>query len=112
MSRILAAVLCLWLAPAASADITLNQHGGGSLQLDQPARSVVTLAPNLAELAWAAGGGEYLGQIKEILSTPGNDVYVVKHEERKDLLIPVLVDVVLSVDTDGNRMTVEVPPGL
>ena len=56
--------------------------------------------------------GVYLGQVKEILDTPGNDVYVLGREDEKDLLIPVLANVVLDVDLDQNRMTVQLPPGL
>ncbi len=56
--------------------------------------------------------GECLGRIVEILTTPGNDVYIVRKPERRDLLIPGIRDVVLSVDLDRGRMTVHLLPGL
>ena len=56
--------------------------------------------------------GEYLGQVKEILLTGSNDVYVVKDSGKKDLLIPALEEVVLEVDLPQNRMTVRLPEGL
>ena len=55
--------------------------------------------------------GERLGRIKEIIVTGSNDVYVVERD-RKDLLIPALSGVVLDVDPDRNRMTVNLPEGL
>jgi iron complex transport system substrate-binding protein len=59
--RLLLAVLLSALAPAAaSAAIELPQAGGGALTLEQPARSVVTLSPHLAELVFAAGAGDRL----------------------------------------------------
>ena len=56
--------------------------------------------------------GEFLGTVKEILSTGSNDVYVVQEEGRRELLIPALADVVVSVDLGENRMTVRLPEGL
>jgi len=63
--------------------------------------------------AWTAGG-ERLGTIAEILYGPSNDVYVVQDtpRTRKEILIPALSGVVLAVDLEAGRMTVELPPGL
>ncbi len=55
--------------------------------------------------------GEYLGVVEDILSTGSNDVYVTRREG-KEVLIPALGDVVLEVDTEGGRMTVDLPEGL
>ena len=60
---------------------------------------------------WAEDG-ERLGRVKEILTAPGNDVYVVRRAGRRDLLLPVLSDVVLDVDVDERRIRVRVPEGL
>ena len=56
--------------------------------------------------------GEYLGQVAEIIETPGNDVYIVRKPNERDLLLPAIRDVVLDVDTDLARMTVHLMPGL
>ena len=56
--------------------------------------------------------GESLGVIVEILDTSANDVYVIRGESGPELLIPAIREVVLSVDVDGGRMTVHLPPGL
>ena len=55
-------------------------------------------------------GGEYLGDISEILATGSNDVYVVTGTG-KELLIPALADVVRNVDVDGGKMVVQIPEG-
>ena len=56
--------------------------------------------------------GEDLGRIVEIIETGANDVYVIRKEDRRDILIPALVEVVLSVDLDGEGMIVQLPEGL
>jgi 16S rRNA processing protein RimM len=55
--------------------------------------------------------GEALGEVREILFAPANDVYVVSGL-RGELLLPALRDVVLSVDLEVGRMVVQVPDGL
>ncbi len=68
---LLLAVLALLAgAPAASAQITLPQADGTLLELREPARRIITLAPNLAELAFAAGAGEYLVATAEYSNHP------------------------------------------
>ena len=55
---------------------------------------------------------EYLGQVAEIIETPGNDVYIIRKPNERDLLLPAVRDVVLDVDTDSARMIVHLLPGL
>lgn len=56
--------------------------------------------------------GEEVGKIKDVLQTGANDIYVVAREGAKDLLVPVIPNVVLSVDIDGGEVTVLLPDGL
>lgn len=56
--------------------------------------------------------GRHLGKIKEILSPGANDVWVVERPEKRDLLLPVIDDVVKNVDLDKNLVTVELMEGL
>ena len=56
--------------------------------------------------------GEVIGKIKEVLQTGANDVYVVGREKLRDLLIPVIDGVVLSVDTKNSEVTVSLMEGL
>ena len=55
--------------------------------------------------------GEALGKLVDIIETGANDVYVVKKNGR-EVLIPALEDVVLSIDLQAGRMTVSLPEGL
>lgn len=53
-----------------------------------------------------------IGKISDVLQTGSNDVYVVKREGAKDLLLPVIDDVVLNIDIEGKRIDVHVMEGL
>ncbi|MGT2932544.1 ribosome maturation factor RimM [Streptococcus catagoni] len=53
-----------------------------------------------------------IGQVKEILQPGANDVWVVKRKGKKDLLLPYIPSVVLSVDVKASRVDVEVMEGL
>lgn len=55
--------------------------------------------------------GESLGALSDVLPTGGNDVFVVKQDER-EILIPALKTVVLSIDLTARRITVDLPNGL
>ena len=66
----------------------------------------------IIDMAVWSDGGEYLGEVKEILPAGGTDVYVVKGEDKGELLIPALADVVVNVAIEGNKMTVHLPEGL
>ena len=56
--------------------------------------------------------GEPMGRVAEILTTGGNDVYVVRAPGSKDILVPAISGVVLKVHPDQNTMVVRVPEGL
>ncbi|HAL46776.1 MAG TPA: 16S rRNA processing protein RimM, partial [Dehalococcoidia bacterium] len=47
-----------------------------------------------------------------VISTGGNDVYVVGREGAADLLIPAIAQVVTEVDVDAQHMTVHLLEGL
>ena len=54
----------------ANADIQLLQANGETLTLAAPARRIITLAPNLAELVFAAGAGDHLLAVVEYSDFP------------------------------------------
>lgn len=56
--------------------------------------------------------GEYLGKIDDIFPTGSNDVYVVKNEQGKQVLIPALKDVILDTNLGEGKITVNLPQGL
>ena len=56
--------------------------------------------------------GEIIGRLKNVLQTGANDIYEVEREGLKDLLIPVIDGVVLSVDILNRFVTVRLLEGL
>jgi iron complex transport system substrate-binding protein len=62
---LLAAVLALASAMAAAAEIRLIDDAGRGVSLKQPARRIISLAPHLTELLFAAGaGGRVVGTVE------------------------------------------------
>ena len=55
--------------------------------------------------------GEELGQIKDVLTTGANDVYVIDTKEG-ELLVPAIHDCVQEVDLETGVMTLQLLPGL
>ncbi|MGN0311213.1 MAG: ribosome maturation factor RimM [Lachnospiraceae bacterium] len=56
--------------------------------------------------------GETLGELKDVIATGANDVYVVEDQQKKEWYIPAIGQCILSVDVEGGRMTVHLLPGL
>ncbi|GAK38538.1 protein RimM [Paenibacillus sp. TCA20] len=56
--------------------------------------------------------GEALGTIKEILTPGANDVWVVKANNGKEILLPYIDDVILHVDVVNQKVTVHLMEGL
>ncbi len=50
-----------------------------------------------------------LGSVENVLRTGSNDVYAVRSEDGREILIPALRAVVQSIDLPGGRMTVRLP---
>ena len=55
--------------------------------------------------------GERIGAVEEVFSTGANDVLVVRDAD-KEVLVPVIEDVVKSIDLEARVITVEAIPGL
>ncbi|CAG0997039.1 Ribosome maturation factor RimM [Anaerolineales bacterium] len=56
--------------------------------------------------------GNSLGKLVEILETGANDVYVVRDESGKEILLPVIPSVILNRDMDRRLLTVHLLDGL
>lgn len=56
--------------------------------------------------------GVEIGVISDVLNTGANDIYDVKREGKKNLLLPVIDDVVKEIDIDGGTVTVHLMEGL
>lgn len=56
--------------------------------------------------------GEDLGKIIDVYPTGSNDIYVVKNEEGKQVILPAIGDVVKNVDVANKKMVVHLLDGL
>ncbi len=56
--------------------------------------------------------GEFLGNITDVFPTGSNDVYVIKDELGKQILLPAIAEVIKKVDVIAKKMTVKLITGL
>lgn len=56
--------------------------------------------------------GKLLGTIKEVLQPGANDVYVVEDVTHKDILLPVIPDVIKKIDLEEKKVVVKLLKGL
>ncbi len=56
--------------------------------------------------------GKKLGILQDVIFTGANDVYSVIMENGKELLIPVIKDCVLDIDTENRKVTVRLMKGM
>ena len=56
--------------------------------------------------------GKLIGKVDDIYNTGANDIYVVKDELGKQILLPGIKEVIKNVDLDGEKITVHLIPGL
>lgn len=56
--------------------------------------------------------GECLGILENVIETGANDVYEVKTEDGKEILIPVIPDCVLEVNTEEKKVVVHLLEGM
>ena len=55
---------------------------------------------------------ELLGKLEDIFNTGSNDIYVVKNELGKQILLPAIDDVLKEIDMDNKKVVVHLIPGL
>lgn len=63
-------------------------------------------------LAVYASDDKYIGRVESIIQTGANDIYVVKDEKNKEVLIPAIESVVSNIDIIQKTMKVNLPEGL
>jgi len=66
----------------------------------------------LLGLRVASEDGVELGKITDILETGANDVYVIRSESGKEVLLPAIQSVILDIDLEKGQMLVHLIPGL
>ncbi len=56
--------------------------------------------------------GEKVGVIADVFNTGSNDIYDIKREGKKNMLLPVIDEVVLNIDIEAKKVTVRMMDGL
>lgn len=56
--------------------------------------------------------GGKIGDLRDVFSTGSNDVYDIKRDGKKNLLVPIIDGVLKSVDVENKKITIEIPKGL
>ena len=67
---------------------------------------------NLLGLDVISDEGENLGKLDDIYNTGSNDIYVVKNEMGKQILLPAIKEVIKNVDLENKKITVHIINGL
>ncbi len=49
--------------------------------------------------------GEWIGSVKHVFSTPGNDIFVIE-KEKKEILVPATDIAVREIDLENQRMII------
>ncbi len=55
---------------------------------------------------------EYLGELIDIFNTGSNDIYIVRQEEKPQLLLPAIKDVIKQIDIENKKIIVHLIKGL
>jgi len=66
----------------------------------------------LVDLEVVDDEGNKLGTLVEVLETGANDVYVIRNESGKEILLPAIPSVILDIDMDAGQMKVHLIEGL
>jgi 16S rRNA processing protein RimM len=56
--------------------------------------------------------GRTLGTITDILETGANDVYIVRGDDERELLLPAIKEVIIEVNLENGHLLVRLPDGL
>ena len=69
------------------------------------------ISPDLLGAAVIADNGEIIGELVDMISLPANDAYVIK-QGKKEVLIPVVPEIVRAVDIQMGLVTITPMDGL
>jgi len=81
-------------------------------ELSVPLEADEYFVRDLIGLEVVTEGGEKIGIIENILHTGANDVYEVRRDGEKPLLLPAIKDVVKKVSIKDGFISVQMPEGL
>ncbi|MCI8645748.1 MAG: 16S rRNA processing protein RimM [Firmicutes bacterium] len=56
--------------------------------------------------------GNVLGKVTDVIQSSSQDLYQIRMEDGKNILLPAVKEFVLAIDMEGKTMTVRLPDGL
>lgn len=80
--------------------------------LDPLPEGVYYLADLIGLDVYTESDNRYLGKVDDIFQTGSNNVYVVKDDSGKELLLPGIDEVIKKIDMDNQKIIVELIKGL
>ena len=93
-----------------------NTYRNAILEIDRkdaiPLKKGQYFIADLLESEVYSDEGEKLGILDDIYNTGSNDIYVVKNELVKSILLPGIPDVIKEVDIENNKIIVHLLKGL
>ena len=79
---------------------------------EEPLEEGVYYIVDLLGLEVYTDENKLLGKVEDIFNTGSNDIYVIKDEKGKQILLPGIPEVLKNVDLEKGRITVHLIPGL
>ena len=94
------------------ADLLRNSYLIVDRETEEPLESGRYYIVDMIGLDVFTDDNEYLGKLEDIYNTGSNDIYVVKNELGKQVLLPAIEDVIKNIDMDNKKVIVHLIPGL
>jgi len=94
----------------------IEKYKGKSLLVDR--KNAVKLQKNEYFIADMIGlsvfteDGEFFGELKDVMETGANDVYVIQSEQHGEVLVPAIKQCILEVDVEQRKMVIHLMKGL
>ncbi len=94
----------------------IEKYRGKSLLVDR--EDAVELGENEYYIADMLGlevyteDGNFFGNLKDVMETGANDVYIIAAKEYGEVLVPAIRECILDVDVERNRMVIHLMEGL
>jgi len=90
------------------AEVLIGQTLYASVQASDP---IHLISPELIGASVYTDSGEFVGELVDMLALPANDVYVIENGKR-EVLIPVVDEIVRGADPDHGIVTISPMDGL
>ena len=94
------------------ADLLRNSYLIVDRETEEPLEAGRNYIVDMIGLDVFTDDNEYLGKLEDIYNTGSNDIYVVKNELGKQVLLPAIEDVIKNIDMDNKKVIVHLIPGL